>query len=197
MDCLMCRALEAFVRDLHGADAWQAALSAVGLAGPAGGPVRGYADTDAPGLARAAAQRAGQRPEELAGDLGCWLVSHPTTQSIRRLLRFGGQDFAEFLATLEELPGRVALAVPMLRLPAMEVCFAEDGGISIDVAGGVDLFAPVIEGVIRAMADDYGALVFVDRDQADPAGPARLTVRLHDAAFAEARLFRLVDGRAG
>ena len=191
----MCRALEAFVGDLHGAEVWSGSLLSAGLDRTGTDAAWAIPDADCPRLCRAVAARTGQAPEELAADLGCWLVSHPTTAPIRRLLRFGGHDFAGFLMSLEDLPGRVALAVPRLRLPAMDVRFGEDDGILIDVEGGLAFFAALVEGLVRAMADDYGALVSVERDQADPEGPARLAVRLHDAGFAEARRFELVGAR--
>ena len=51
-------------------------------------------------------------------DVGTWLVTNADSVSIRRLLRFGGADFREFLDTLDELPGRIQMALPGAERPA-------------------------------------------------------------------------------
>ena len=47
-------------------------------------------------------------------DLGTYLVSHKNGQNLRRLLRFGGQKYEEFLISLDELNDRSEL--PFLAL---------------------------------------------------------------------------------
>ncbi len=57
----------------------------------------------------------------LLEDLGTYLVSHPNVQGLRRLLRFGGAGFIDFLHSLDELHDRARLAVPDLDLPQLEL----------------------------------------------------------------------------
>ena len=191
MEGLVCRALENFVTDLHGAEVWSAAIGAAGIRLP--GPSESWVvpNRHAPALCRAAADLTGQPPEELAADLGVWLVTAPATAPIRRLLRFGGHDFAEFLMSLEELSGRAALAVPAFMLPDVSVEFDAGGVATIDVGRGMPYYPALLEGVVRAMADDYGVLAWAERAPAPPDARTQLTVRLHDPAFAKARRFAL------
>jgi hypothetical protein len=52
----------------------------------------------------------------------------------------------------------------------------------------------VARGLLRAMADDYGALAVIEGEDGAGDGAAVLTIRLLDTAFAEGRAFTL--GRA-
>ena len=58
---------------------------------------------------------------EMLEDLGTYLVSHPKMEDLRRLLRFGGVTYVEFLHSLDDLSDRVRLAVSDLCLPTLEL----------------------------------------------------------------------------
>ena len=47
---------------------------------------------------------------DLLEDLGTFLVSHPRMERLRRLMRFSGETYLEFLLSLDDLPDRVRLA---------------------------------------------------------------------------------------
>jgi hypothetical protein len=53
-------------------------------------------------------------------------VTDPGLEPLRRLLRFGGGTFEEFLVSLEELPDRARLAMPELEMP--EITLSVEGG---------------------------------------------------------------------
>ncbi len=90
------------------------------------------------------------------------LSPHPNTEGLRRLLRFGGGTFADFLHSLDELPGRARLAVPDLDLPEFDL--REDSPDHFDLICRWHRrgFGHVMAGLLRTMADDYGALVILD-----------------------------------
>ncbi|MCU0912833.1 MAG: heme NO-binding domain-containing protein [Rhodobacteraceae bacterium] len=149
----------------------------------------------------ALAERTGLPREMLLEDLGTYLVRHPNTEAIRRLLRFGGETFAEFLHSLDDLPDRVGLAVPDLRLPSIEVRDLGPGQVLLSTGPGLPGYGQVLAGVLRAMADDYGSLALVVLLDC-AGGAARLSVTVADAAFAEGRRFVLsaaagTDGASG
>lgn len=184
MHGLCNRALQCFLRDRLGAAGWDR------IARQADVPAHGfeafglYDDALTVAMLDAAVTISGHPRETLLEDLGTWLVSHPSCEAIRRLLRFGGPDFAGFLFALEDLPGRARLAVPDLMLPDLRVTPVE-GGARLVVGPGLDGFAAVVAGMIRTMADDYGTLVVLC------AMPDALDVRLVEADFAEGRRFAL------
>ena len=67
-------------------------------------------------VAQVAAEVLGRSVETIWEDMGTYLVTNPEHEGVRRLLRFGGASFADFLHSLEEMPGRARLAMPDLEL---------------------------------------------------------------------------------
>ncbi|SDD51338.1 heme NO-binding domain-containing protein [Ruegeria marina] len=136
------------------------------------------------------------RPQaELLEDLGTYLVSNPNTEALRRLLRFGGVTYVEFLHSLDDLPDRARLAVSDLDLPPLELREEQDGRFSLACHDGLPGYADVMMGILRAMADDYGALVILEH-----VGTGQdcevIEITLIETAFAEGRKFDL-GARAG
>ena len=141
-----------------------------------------------------AATRELKKPREVfLEDLGTYLVSHPTTEAVRRLLRFGGVSFGEFLNSLDELRGRARLAVSDLKLPELELHEESGGNYRLDCRYHRPGFGHVLTGILRAMADDYGALVLLDlverRDDTEI-----LSIVVLETEFAEGRGFQLTAG---
>jgi hypothetical protein len=135
-----------------------------------------------------------RHPNALLEDIGTYLVVDPSLQPLRRLLRFGGGTFEEFLVSLEELPERARLAIPELEVPEITLR-AERGGVyTIEARWPVPGVAPLLIGALRAMADDYGALALLELAGIED-GVERLRVRVFDADYNEGKAFSL--GRAG
>ncbi len=184
MNGLVFRALQRFVEAGFGPETWrEVAGSADDLDAP--WSVEGLS---ASALIETLSRRTGRSPDELFEDLGTFLVARDTATPLRRLLRFGGETFVEFLYSLEDLPERAALALPELRVPQIEVRQFAAGAFSLTV-GGAPGAASVLSGVLRAMADEYGALVVVRIDGAAGRG-GRLLVEVADADFSAGRAFR-------
>lgn len=191
MNGLINRAIEVFVRDGYGDALWSEVVGELALDEAAFEPLMPCAPEVTERLVAALAARLRRAPDDLLEDLGTYLVSQPRTEAVRRLLRFGGVDFEDFLHSLEDLPGRARLAMPEFSLP--EIRLHTDGAGRYRVVPGACPQAglrlgPVLVGMLRAMADDYGALVLIE-----PRGPA-VEVRLLDAAHADARAFDLAAG---
>ena len=86
--------------------------------------------------------------------------------------------------------GPAGVAVPDLDLPQIAVTAEGPGAYRIDTGPGLPGFGHVLLGLLRAMADDYGALALAELAEDGPAG-ARLTLQVAEAAFAEGRRFDL------
>lgn len=126
----------------------------------------------------------------LLEDLGTYLVSHPNLESLRRLLRFGGETFVDFLHSLDELPDRARLAVPDLDLPELELLHVEDDVFQLNCLGSKPGFGHVLVGLLRTLADDYGALAYLEHTgEAD--GKEEISVSLLDSGFSAGRRFDL------
>lgn len=191
MNGLINRAIQCFLRDGWGNTAWLDTARMAGVAARGFEPMLDYPPEVTERLLRAASERLDRGPDDLLEDLGTYLVAHPSRAAVRRLLRFGGTDFCEFLQSLEDLPARARLALPDLALPEMRVEPVGADGFRLTVGGGFAGAGAVALGLLRAMADDYGALVLLEAGTVAPDGCSVLTVRLLDAAHSEGRAFTL------
>lgn len=189
MNGLVNRAIQNFLHDGWGAAAWEEAARSAGAPVAGFEPLMDYDPALTGRLVRAAARRLDRDAACLLEDLGTWLVSHPG--GVRRLLRFGGPDFREFLISLEDLPARARLALPDLILPALRLDMTEQGQFRLSVGPGQPGAAAITLGLLRAMADDYGTLALIEGGQEAGDGSAVVLVTLLDAKFAEGRAFAL------
>lgn len=191
MNGLINRAIQCFLRDGWGAAAWQDAARASGVPARGFEPMLTYPPEVTERLLQVAADRLNRDRDCLLEDLGTYLVSHPSRAAVRRLLRFGGTDFPDFLQSLEDLPARARLALPDLDLPAMRVTVLGDQRFVLRIGDGFPGAGAVARGLLRAMADDYGALALLEAGPEGKAGAAEVTIRLLDPAHAEGRSFTL------
>ncbi|MFP4275582.1 MAG: heme NO-binding domain-containing protein [Paracoccaceae bacterium] len=195
MHGLINRAIQGFVVDSYGLNAWQEVALRAGLGFAEFESMLVYEDAVTERTLDAASARLDRPREVLLEDLGTYLVSHPNTEALRRLLRFGGESYEEFLHSLEELPERARLAVSDLHLPELELREAARGRFLLACGPGPAGFGAVLMGVLRAMADDYGALVILDRLEGT-AEREIVQITLCHAGYSEGRAFEL-GARAG
>ncbi len=193
MHGLINRAIQCFLRDSFGAEAWQRIAAAAEVPAEGFEPMMQYDDAVTHRLLDAAAAQLHRTRESLLEDLGTYLVSHPDRESLRRLLRFGGVDFVEFLHSIDDLPGRVRLAVPDLDLPQILVEERAEGRFTLSLHTPQPGFGQVLAGILRAMADDYGALVFLEHAGTCD-GAELIEIDLFDQSFAAGRRFDLAAG---
>lgn len=140
-----------------------------------------------------AAGRLGKTRDALLEDFGTFLIVDKRSDRVRRLLRFGGVTFTEFLHSLEDLPGRARLAVPEIDMPEIELDELPDGQFVLSVCHSIPGFGHVILGSLRALADDYGTLALLEHDGRD-GETETISVQLLDVAYAEGRRFDLAVG---
>lgn len=191
MNGLVNRAIQNFLRDGWGDAAWADAAREAGAPVAGFEPLMDYDPALTGRLVAAAALRLDRDGACLLEDLGTWLVSHPSRAGVRRLLRFGGPDFREFLQSLDDLPARARLALPDLRLPPLRLELRGDGLFLLHVGPGFAGAGAVARGLLRAMADDYGALAVIEGEDGAEDGSAVVTIRLLADDFAEGRAFLL------
>ena len=109
MDALLLRSLQGYVRDTFGAPLWQAACRRAALTTETFEPMLRYDTRTADHVAQSAAEVLERPVETIWEDMGTYLVTNPGHEGVRRLLRFGGASFPDFLLSLEEMPGRARL----------------------------------------------------------------------------------------
>ena len=190
MHGLINKALQCFLRDTYGEGLWAAVARDAGLGFDSFEPMLQY-DLDQTRAVIAAAARLLDRPAEtVLEDMGTYLVSHPNLEPLRRLLRFGGVTFPDFLHSLEDMRGRGRLALPDLDLPTMDLRVDGEDRYVLACRSPLAGAGHVIMGLLRAMADDYGALVLLDHLGTGD-GAEEIAIHLPDARFAEGRRFDL------
>ncbi|MBN9888325.1 heme NO-binding domain-containing protein [Salipiger abyssi] len=193
MHGLIARTLQCFLQDTYGQTAWQEIAHNADIDFADFEAMLDYETRVVEQVLDAAVTRLDKPREAILEDIGTYLITHPNNEGLRRLMRYGGVDFIDFLHSLEDLPGRARLAVADLDLPELELTDSSPGQFLLSCHGSLrDLpgFGHVLVGVLRAMADDYGALVILDhRGALDGAEIVDITVVETD--FAEGRDFDL------
>lgn len=195
MHGLINRAMERFLRETYGAGAWQQIALQADLPFDRFEPLLRYDPALTTAVVTAAAAVLRRPTDALMEDMGTYLVSHGSGERLRRLLRFGGVGFRDFLHSLEELPARARLALPDLALPEMRLVELGGAEFTLSMAAPFPGAGFVLMGLLRAMADDYGSLVFLDIAGQGPLGDT-IHIQLLDEDFAEGRRFDLAAGIA-
>lgn len=188
MHGLINRSLECFISDTYGEPVWLGITKTANLGFDGFESMLQYDDALTYAVLDAAAEKLGKSSETLLDDLGTYLVSNPRLEALRRLLRFGGETFVDFLHSLDDLHDRAKLAVPELELPVLRLHGGDDNGAFLltcksPYAG----FSNVIIGLLRAMADDYGALAFLQEGDRED----EISIQIVEASFADGRDFSL------
>ncbi len=199
MHGLVNRSIQCFLRDAYGEALWAGVAHDAGIPADGFEPMLMYDDRLTDMVLSAAAHRLGKSTDSMFEDLGSSLVAR---EPLRRLLRFGGADYADFLDSLDELPGRAQLAVPELDLPEIRVAQQAAGIYLVTANDRRAGFGAVFCGLLRAMADDYGALALIEiaapaDDSPAPAHRHRIRIELLDARYALGRAFLLAAPAAG
>lgn len=189
---LLLRSIQAYLRGTFGPALWARVLRAAGQPPEGFEPMLPYDAAVLDRVLAAAAQDLRRPAEAMLEDVGTFLVADPGHRALRRLLRFGGAGFADFLHSLEELPDRARLALPGLDLPQIALTETAPGRFRLVVASPLPALFPVALGALRAMADDYGALVLIDL--AAEGDRATLTLQLLEPAHGAGRGFALAGG---
>ncbi len=195
MHGLVNRAIQRFVMDGYGEAQWIAAAHRAGLETPEIEAMLSYDDDVTPGILAAVCDVLDRPYDELMEDIGTYLVSHPNVEALRRLLRFGGVDFVDFLMSLDDLPDRAKLAVSDLHLPTLELYEHTKDYFSLRCHSAIPGYGNLMMGVLRVMADDYGALVYLEH-QGRQGNMETVSISLLEAEFAQGRHFDL-GARAG
>lgn len=192
MDALLLRSLQGYVRDTFGQPVWLAICRRAALKIDTFEPMLRYDPGMADRVAENAALELGRSVDTIWEDMGTYLVTDPGHEGVRRLLRFGGHSFVDFLHSLEEAPGRARLAMPSLDVPEIMLTESTPDQFVVDCVCRIKGFQGVLVGMLTAMADDYGALCLIE-----PEGSDRISVRVLDRAHADGRPFDLAAPERG
>ncbi|MEM9967254.1 MAG: heme NO-binding domain-containing protein [Pseudomonadota bacterium] len=190
MHGLVNRSIQRYICDSHGLVPWSEITREAGMDFTNFEGMLTYKHVYTPKILDAASRILKRSRAEILEDFGTYLVSHPDFENIRRLLRFGGVDFVDFLHSLDELPDRARLAVADLILPKIELHAHSEEHYRLVCDAQIEGYGFVLMGILRVMADDYGALVVLDHE-GNIAGVETISITLVLSDFAEGRSFEL------
>lgn len=196
MHGLIFRTIESFVRDNFGVDRWEHAVEVADLDIGSFEAMLNYDAAYLQRVLKGCSISLDRAPSVILEDIGTYLVTHENHASVRRLMRFGGDTFVELLHSLDDLPGRTRLAITGLDLPTITVKEHTAQRFTILCEGGPEGFGHVLVGLLRAMADDYGALALLDFHGVKSSCEV-IEATVVDVSFAEDRGFSLADVGAG
>lgn len=195
MHGLINKAIECFVRDTYGTERWGRVCQIADLNFTGFEVMLNYDDYVTTDILEATCDVLGRAQNDILEDIGTYLVSHPNVEGLRRLLRFGGGDFLEFLHSLDDLSDRARLAVSDLELPQIELREHGADRFSLTCQTEIKGYGFVLLGLLRAMADDYGALALLDY-QGGGQGIETISITLVEGSFSDGRAFELAARRA-
>lgn len=195
---LINRSFQFFLIDTWGVEAWETVACDLGLPLAGFEAMLDYDDSAFLALAEASSALLQRPRDSLLEDLGTYLVAHERQATVRRLLRFSGANFLDFLVSIEDLPDRGRLVLPDLDLPELVLADLGGGSFRLTCLSPVMGAGHVIMGLLRAMADDYGALVLLEHLGSSPAMGSGaeacadvISIQIADLELYEARPFSL------
>lgn len=190
MHGLINRSFQNYMTDSYGRTAWLKVAGRASVSPPEIEAMLSYDDAITPAILDAMGSVLDRARGEIMEDVGTYLVSHPNTEAVRRLLRFGGMNFEDFLHSLDDLPDRAQMAVSDLYLPAIELHGHGDGNFSLICDSPLAGFGHLMMGVLRVMADDYGVLALLELEDSGM-GKETVHIQMVVADFADGRAFDL------
>ncbi|HID67389.1 MAG TPA: heme NO-binding protein [Roseibacterium sp.] len=192
MHGMINRALQGFLTETYGPDVWAEVRTLADFRFEDFESMLQYDDDLTMACFKAATDVVHQSPAAVLEDLGTFLITHPPLDPLRRLLRFGGASFTEFVLSLDELADRGRMAMPDIEMPEITVTQEDTANFRLRARWKLPGIGPILLGSLRAMADDYGALAILNLDGVED-GAECLRIVVHDTHHAEGRNFVLAE----
>lgn len=192
MHGIVNRALQGFIIETYGNDVWAEVRAIADLRIDEFEAMLHYDDALTVACFQAVTQVMHQDQVSVLEDLGTFLITHPPLDPLRRLLRFGGTSFTDFVLSLDELADRGRMAMPDIELPEISVRQVDATQFELHATWRLAGIGPILLGALRAMADDYGALAILSLRPAEGEVEC-LSMVIHDTNHAEGRQFVLAE----
>lgn len=199
MHGIVNRGLQIYVTTIFGEHAWEDICTRAGLSFFHFETMLVYEDALTEALIEAASAQLGRSRDEFLEDFGTFIVAEKGIGAVRELLRFGGEDYVAFLHSLEDMHHIAAIALPGFELPRFELEPRGEGHFELSYRFAKPGYGAFFLGLMRAMADDYGALVIIERAPAREDGWDRdtFTVQVLHQGWPEAAAGRDLMELAG
>lgn len=161
MHGMINRGLQSYICDVHGVDVWEETCEQASLSFYNFESMLTYDDATTEDLLSSFGALTHRSRDEILEDFGTYMVSEDALSAVRRLLKFGGRNYVEFLQSLNFVYSRAKLAVPDLDIPVMELITHSPKHFTLYARFQKRGFGPTLLGLLRALADDYDTLVSI------------------------------------
>ncbi len=165
MHGMINRGLQCYIRDIHGVDVWEETCEQAKLPHYNFESMLTYDDATTEGLLSSFGALVGRQRDEILEDFGVYMVSDDALSTVRRLLKFGGRNYVEFLQSLNFVYDRAKLAVPGLDIPMMELVTHGPCRFTLYARFQKRGFGVTLLGLLRALADDYNTLISIEHSR--------------------------------
>lgn len=192
MHGMINRALQGFIIETYGQEVWAEVRTIADLRIEEFEAMLQYEDALTVSCFTAAAQTMHLDQTAVLEDLGTFLITHPPLDPLRRLLRFGGASFTEFVLSLDELAERGRMAMHDIEMPEISVIEEGPSQFKLRARWALPGVGPLLLGALRAMADDYGSLATLSLDGIEGEEEC-VRIVIHDANHAVGRSFVLAE----
>lgn len=161
MHGMINRGLQCYICDIHGVDIWEETCENAKLPFFNFESMLSYDDATTEDLLSSFGALVERPRDEILEDFGTYVVSEDALTAVRRLLKFGGGSYAEFLQSLNFVYDRAKMAVPDLDIPTMELVTHSPKSYTLHSRFQKRGFGATLLGLLRALADDYHTLVSI------------------------------------
>ena len=161
MHGMINRGLQCYIRDIHGVDVWEETCDQAKLPFYNFESMLTYEDATTEDLLSSFGALTNRSRDEILEDFGTYMVSEDALSAVRRLLKFGGGSYVEFLQSLNFVYDRAKMAVPDLDIPTMELIAHSSSQFTLYAWFQKRGFGATLLGLLRALADDYNTLVSI------------------------------------
>lgn len=170
MHGIINRGLQSFVLNIYGSEVWEDVCADAGLSYNNFETMLSYDDIITEQVLDAIGTAVKRSRPDILEDFGTFIVSEHCSASVRKLLRLGGETFVEFLHSLEDVYDRVQIAIPDMETPSMRLEAKSKYEYVLRYEFYKCGYGAVFQGLLRAMADDYGSLVTITHETRSFAG---------------------------
>jgi len=165
MHGMINRGLQSYIQDIHGPDIWEQTCDRANLPHCNFKSMLTYDDATTENLLNSFGDLTRRSRDEILEDFGTYIVSETALSAVRRLLKFGGGSYVEFLHSLDFVYDRAKLAVPDLDIPTLKLVTRDPCHFTLYARFKKRGFGATLLGLLRALADDYNTLISIEHSR--------------------------------
>jgi hypothetical protein len=156
------KAIEAMVKQEHGATVWQAILDQAGFQTPYFVGNQSYPDQLTYDLVAAASHILHAQPETVLETFGVYWATHTAVEQYPELMESGGGNLREFLYNLPNFHTQITLMLPELRPPNFH-CEEHEKGVLLHYYSPREGLTPFLLGIVKGLGQVFDEAIQIEQ----------------------------------